>query len=88
MLACLKAITNAFDNDTRAPEYALISWSYHTWHFLSTGGDGEGLEQVKDEIVALVKKINLNWVRTWMLQALYWTGVPYLKVKLYRLKVR
>ena len=88
MLACLKVITKAFDNGTNAPKYALISWCYHAWHFLSTGGDAEGLEQVKDETQALVKKIKLNWVKMWMIEASGLAGVLYLKVKLHPTKVR
>ena len=77
MFDCLSVITRAFNDGTRAPEYALISWCYHACCFLSTR---EASEQLKDE--ELIRTINLNWVKSWMIQALCWAGAPYLNQKL------
>jgi len=76
MVACLSAITKAFNDDERAPRYAVLSWYYHSCSFLSAG---EELEELKDEAWELVKKIDLSWVRVWMMEALISVGVPYLR---------
>ncbi len=76
MFGCLSAITRAFSDGTRPPKYGLISWYYHAHLFLSTG---EGLDEQKDETQELVKKIDLNWVKLWMIEAFCWAGLRYLK---------
>jgi hypothetical protein len=79
MFGCLSAITRAFSDGTRAPEYGVISWYYHARSFLSTGGAIKGFEELKDKAQELLTKINLNWVKLWMTEALCWAGIPYLK---------
>ncbi|KAF8671195.1 hypothetical protein AX14_005755 [Amanita brunnescens Koide BX004] len=79
MVGCLGAITSAFNNDTIAPEYALVSWYYHAGLFLSVPLGSEGLGGLRDEEAEeLVKKIDVKWVKSWLVQALGWAGVPYL----------
>ena len=79
LVGCLKAITRAFNNGTLAPKYALVSWYYHASLFLSAPHTSEGLGELRDqEAKELVKKIDLKWVKSWMVQALGWAGVPYL----------
>jgi hypothetical protein len=80
MFGCLSAITTALSGGTRAPEYAVVSWYYHACFFLSTGGPGEGLQEMK-ELFNLFMKIDLNWVKFWMTEALLWAGVQYLRGK-------
>ena len=82
MFGCLSEITRAFSDGTCAPQYAVVSWYYHACFFLSTGGPGEGLQEMKDrsqELFNLFMKIDLNWVKLWMSEALLWAGVPYLR---------
>jgi hypothetical protein len=86
MFGCLSAITRAFSNGNRAPEYALVSWYYHACS-LSAGGTSEGLGELRDETRKLVKEINLNWVRSWLIEAAFWAGVPYLRGNLSPTKV-
>jgi RecA/RadA recombinase len=88
MVACLSSITRAFSDGTHAPEYALVSWYYHACLFLSAYGPSEGLGGLKDEAEELVKKINLKWVKAWMVEAVQWAGVPYLRGQLIQEKVR
>jgi len=73
MFSCLSAITRAFDDNKRAPEYALASWYYHACSFLSAGVTGGGLEDLRDE--ELVKKIDLKWVKFWMAESLNGSGL-------------
>jgi DNA polymerase III delta prime subunit len=88
MLGCLAAITRAFSDGSRAPEYALISWHYHACLFLSAVVPSEGLGELNDEAKKLVKKIDLKWVKSWMIEALYWAGLRYLTGELPPTKVR
>jgi hypothetical protein len=82
MLACFSAITRAF-SDGNPGEYAFLSWYYHACFFLtSSGGDGEGLGEMRNEVEELVEKIDLNWVKSWMLEALLWAGIRYFRVEL------
>ncbi|KAF8715595.1 hypothetical protein AX14_012573 [Amanita brunnescens Koide BX004] len=79
LVGCLRAITRAFNNGTPAPKYALVSWYYHAGLFLSSPHASEGLGGLRvEEVKELVKKIDLQWVKSWMVQALAWAGVPYL----------
>jgi hypothetical protein len=88
MLACFSAITRAFSNGNPG-EYAFLSWYYHACIFLtSSGGDGEGLGEMRNKVEELVKKIDLNWVKSWMSEALLWAGIPYFRVKLPHKKVQ
>jgi hypothetical protein len=77
--ACLSAITRAFSDGKPAPEYALILWYIHSCLFLSAGDGSQELEALRDEARMLVKKIDLNWIRLWMGEALCWAGLPYLR---------
>jgi len=80
MIACLSAITRAVNDGDRAPQYAVVSWYYHSCSFLSAGGE---LEELRDEAWELVNKIDLSWVSVWIAEALCWVDVLYLtKVKL------
>ena len=88
MFACLSAITRAFNGSMLAPKYAVVSWYYHSCFFLSAGEGSEELEELRDEAWELVKKIDLNWVIEWMIQALCWTGMPYLRKVKFPTKVR
>ena len=89
MLACHSAITRAFREGTDGPRYALVSWYYHACSFLVTSsGHSEGLEEMKDEVEALVKEIDLDWVKSWLLDALYWERVGSLSVELPSIKVQ
>jgi DNA polymerase III delta prime subunit len=88
MVACLSTITRAFSDDTHAPEYALVSWYYHACLSLSAHGLSEGLGGLKDEAEELVKKINLKWVKVWMVEAVQLAGVSYLRGQLTQEKVR
>jgi hypothetical protein len=47
--ACLSAMTRAFNEGKPAPEYALVSWYYHSCSFLSAGEGSEELEELRDE---------------------------------------
>ncbi len=87
MFACLSAITRAFDDGMCAPEYAVVSWYYHSCFFLSAGNGSEGLE-LRDGAWELVNKVDLNWIRLWMIEALCWAGVPYLRKVKFPTKVR
>ncbi|KAF8640197.1 hypothetical protein AX14_010004, partial [Amanita brunnescens Koide BX004] len=82
MLGCLQAITRAFNNGSHAPEYPLISWYHHACLFLSEPGTREGLGELTDELMEWIQKINLKWIKSWMTEALWWAGVPYLAMKL------
>ena len=76
MLGCLQAITRAFNDGSHAPEYALISWHHHACLFLSAPGTSEGLKALTDqEPMELIQRINLQWVKSWMAEALYWEGL-------------
>ncbi|KAF8232579.1 hypothetical protein L208DRAFT_1397249 [Tricholoma matsutake] len=79
MVGCLGAITRSFSDGSIVPAYALISWHHHASLFLSALGANEGLGGLKDEAEELVKKIDLKWVKVWLVQALPWAGVPYLR---------
>jgi len=79
MVGCLSAITRAFSDGTRSPEYGLISWYYHACFFLSTGGATDGSEELKGKAQEMFTKIDLNWLKLWMAEALCWVGIPYLK---------
>ncbi|KAF8220037.1 hypothetical protein L208DRAFT_1417263 [Tricholoma matsutake] len=70
MVGCLRAITRSFSDGSIAPAYALISWHHHASLFLSALGANEGLGGLKDEAEELVKKIDLKWVKVWLVQAL------------------
>ena len=88
MLACLLAITKPSREGTSRPPYALVSWYYHTFSVLITrNGDIEGLGGMKDEFQGLVKLIDVSWVKSWLIQALRWTEVLYLKFELPSTKV-
>jgi DNA polymerase III delta prime subunit len=87
MVACLKAITRAFNDGSNAPKYALISWYYHACLFM-VAPRASGLEGLQDEAEGLVKKIDSKWVKFWMVEALRWAGVPYLRGQLTPEKVR
>jgi hypothetical protein len=83
MFACLSAITSAFNGGEHAPKYAAVSWYYHSCLFLSASEGSEGLEELRVGAYELVEKIDLDWIKAWMKEALRWTGVPYLrKVKI------
>ena len=90
MLGCLSAITMAFRVGNSGPRYALVSWYYHTCSFLinTNSGDSEGLGEMKDEVQALVKEIDLEWVKFWLLDALCWERVGSLSVELPSTKVQ
>jgi hypothetical protein len=81
MVACLKAITRAFNDGSNPPKYALISWYYHACLFMAAPR-ASGLEGLKDEAEELVKKIDSKWVKVWMMGALRLAGVPYLRGQL------
>ena len=81
MFGCLWAITRAINDEKQAPEYALISWYYHACCFLSATHVGEELEEQDDETHELFKKINVNWVKWWMIEALSYAGLPYLRAE-------
>ena len=88
-LACLSAITRAFGVNSYGPKYALVAWYCHACSFLNTSsGHSEGLRDVEDEIRGLVKNINLNWVKSWLIQVFYWRGMAYLKSELPSTKVQ
>ncbi len=87
MFACLSAITRAFNDGNPAPKYAVISWYYHSCFFLSASEGNEELEELKDDARELVKKIDLNWVRVWMVEALFWEGFLYLRKAKFPTKV-
>ena len=82
MLGCLQAITTAFNEGSHAPEYALISWHHHACLFLSAPGTMEGLGKLTDEVMELIQKIDLKWIKSWMTEALCWVEVPYFAMKL------
>ncbi|KAF8240334.1 hypothetical protein L208DRAFT_1384873 [Tricholoma matsutake] len=70
MIGCLGAITRSSSDGSDVPTYALISWHHHASLFLSALGANEGLGGLKDEAEELVKKIDLKWVKVWLVQAL------------------
>jgi len=76
LFECLSAITKAFSDGTGAPKYALVSWYYHACSSLSTDGVIGGLENLKDETQELSRKIDLNWVKSWMIEALLVESLP------------
>ena len=88
MFACLLAITRAFNDGELAPKYAVVSWYYHSCFFLSAGDGSEGLEELRDGAWELVNKVDLNWIRLWMIEALCWAGVPYLREVKFPTQVR
>ena len=88
MFACLSAITRAFNDGKPAPEYATVSWYYHSYLFLSASKGSEELEELRDDAQELVKKIDLNWVRVWMIEALCFAGLPYLREAKFPAEVR
>jgi len=79
MFACLSVITRAFNDDRSARHYAVVSWYRHSCFFLSAGGGSEELDELRDEAWELIKKIDLNWVKAWMIEALCWVDVQYLR---------
>jgi hypothetical protein len=87
MFGCISAITRAFIEGTRPPEYALVSWYHHACSFLSTGSR-EDLGDLNDKAQELVEKIDVKWVKSWMTTALYFAGVHYLRDELPPQKVR
>ena len=89
MLACLSAITNAFREGSTGPRYALVSWYYHAYSVLTTSsGDSETLGEMKGEIQELVKKIDLDWVKSWLIESVHWERVMHLSVELPSTKVQ
>jgi hypothetical protein len=79
MFGCLSVITRAFSDGTRPSEYELISWYYHACSFLSTGSASDGSEELKGKAQEMFTKIDLNWLKLWMAEALCWAGIRYLK---------
>ena len=89
VLGCVSAITRAFRDGTSAPKYALLFWYHHACSALTTSsGDSEGLGDLKDEVQELVKTIDLNWVKSWIIQASRWTVTKDLIVELPPTKVQ
>ena len=88
MFGCLSAITRAFNDGKPPSKYAVVSWYYHFCFFLSSNEGSEEIEDLRHEAQELVKKIDLNWVRVWMIEALYWVGMPYLRKVKFPTKVR
>ena len=88
VLACFSAIDKGSREGTSGPEYALVSWYYHACSVLITSGDIEELGEMKYEAQALVKKIDCNWVKTWLMEAVNWKGVTFLRFELPSTKVQ
>ena len=89
MLACLLAITKAFREGTSGPRYAFVSWYYHACAVLITrSGDSDGLEEMTDEVQKLVKKIDLAWIKSWLIEVFNREEVSSIKFKLPSTKVR
>jgi hypothetical protein len=82
MFGCISAITRAFSDGTPPPEYAQVSWFYHACSFLSTGGGSEELGELDGKAKEMIKKIDLRWVMSWLMTALYRAGVHYLRIEL------
>ncbi|KAG6904256.1 hypothetical protein DXG01_011378, partial [Tephrocybe rancida] len=82
MICSLEAITAAFSSGANALEYALIAWHHHACCFLSAANTNNhipgGLEH---KAVDLIKNIDLEWVKSWLKKALFWAGIPYLRVE-------
>jgi hypothetical protein len=88
MFACLSAITSAFDDGKQAPGYSVRSWYYHSCSFLSASKGNDELGELEEDTQNLVKKIDLNWVRAWMVEAVYLVGLSYLRKAKLPTKVR
>ena len=86
MLGCLSAITMAFRVGESGPKYALVSWYHHACSFLITSS-ADVLGQMKDQVQELVAKIDLDWVKSWLIDALFWKGGKSLRFDLPTKKV-
>ena len=89
MLGCLSVITRAFSDGTAAAKYPLVSWYHHACFFLTTSANvGDGLREMRQKAQELVKKMDLNWIRSWMIQAWQWVAIPDFQVDLPPSKVQ
>jgi hypothetical protein len=78
MVRCFKVITRSVHDRRRPPEYALVSWYCHARWFLASLPPKQGLGWLEEVAKALVTRLTLEWVKSWLKEALYWAGVPYL----------
>ncbi|KAK2463805.1 hypothetical protein APHAL10511_004110 [Amanita phalloides] len=78
MVRCFEVITRFVHDRRRPPEYALVSWYYHARWFLASLPPKQGSGGLEEAAKALVTKLTLEWVKSWLMEALYWAGVPYL----------
>ncbi|KAG6914915.1 hypothetical protein DXG01_014463 [Tephrocybe rancida] len=82
MICSLEAITAAFSSGTDASKYALIAWHHHSCCFLSAVNANNHIpEGLEHKAMDLIKNIDLEWVKSWLTKALFWAGIPYLRVE-------
>ncbi|KAG6906285.1 hypothetical protein DXG01_014765 [Tephrocybe rancida] len=82
MICSLEAIMTAFSSGANASEYTLIAWHHHAYCFLSAADtDNHIAGGLEHKAVDLIKNIDLEWVKLWLIQALFWVGIPYLRVE-------
>ncbi|KAG6914779.1 hypothetical protein DXG01_015407 [Tephrocybe rancida] len=82
MICSLEEITTAFSSGTNASEYALIAWHHHACCFLSSANTDNHISGgLEHKAMDLIKNIGLEWVKSWLTQALAWAGIPYLRVE-------
>jgi hypothetical protein len=82
MIQCSKAITNAFRNNEIPPEYACVAWFYHGSSLLFQASPSLGFHPLFREAKVQMKDVNLEWLRYWMVEALSWAGLDYIRLDL------
>jgi len=81
---CLKSITDGFGGpgSDKPHEYASITWYHHCSSLLSQANASQDFQLLCRDVNAEGKKINLKWLKYWMVEALNWAGVGYIRVNL------
>jgi len=82
LIACLKAITGGFRGNDKPHKYACIMWYHHCSSLLSWANASQDFQSLCHDVNIEGNKINLKWLKYWMVEALTWTGVGYIKVDL------
>jgi hypothetical protein len=82
MIRCLKMITLAIHDDKPPSQYACLAWHYHGASLLSNADDSQEFDLLFRDASAEMEKIDWEWIRIWMAEALCWAGLGYLKVPL------
>ena len=83
---CLRAITDCLGSEDKPSEYMCIAWYYHCSCLLSRI-DGSEHVHLCSEVKAGMDTVNVDWLRYWMVEALTYAEVPYVRYDLPSAKV-